>query len=436
MESKKIITPADIIASRTKFGPGDMFKIVPERTFKSDNNGVVYYIPILWRNVSGNYEQLLLSLNFQLLASAAKLPPKTDVKTAKYYTVAFRKFDKNDLFSTDYKDLDEAEKDEIIKRNHEMCQALDILDEEYTHLVNNHVYTYTGNEFEFQSNEKNKSICKFKQSSRKAQPNEKGKKMIELPNPLYRLRLPIESKSRKIGYLKGKDKKFNYIVYDSNKASKENGFKGVPVKICQNDGDRKIFVDLDAYNVGQYITAFSMICSTTKWDEITISAQGVSFPCKFIYMKINRHNTIEHIITTEEDQSLMNSLNKFNKPTNITMNNEMNNSTQETKQDFTKSDMKIIQEPQMVSEDVKTFTKDKTNKLHKSMKNMHLEPSQNEDDDENVNDDENENENEDAEDDQNNDETYEPEEPVVESKSSATKKKSGSSEPRRRSSKK
>ena len=308
--TSSLFTPQTLIALRQKHGKGTLFQLDVEKARVVKSHGSdTSYIPFTCLTLSGGKCRLVLKINKQITASSAKFPGEQNeenAKKAKDVRICYRKLEQKDLEPTDHK---EEKRADLLKANDEFIQACDIIDEEYTSMVENQLMKYRGSKFQLQ---KNKTINRIKQSERKAhkveiEEDEKRPEderivcdnMIKLPHPLYRFKLTANDQTKKIGKTNYNTKEHEYIVYDLRKSTKENKFKSVVAKLKDTTGK---LIDLTVTNVKTFITYMSLTAGIIDFDNIIISKSGISLSNKYKELHVWPHKVMKSDSINDEDR--------------------------------------------------------------------------------------------------------------------------------------
>jgi len=309
----KYFSPADIIALNKQCND-KLLSLDFNNIRKSKNKKAnVSYIPILCKNQNGKPTRVAIKINKQLIGASAKPSVNTedeesnknesDEKTPiKHINILFRKLTREDLEVTDYK---EDSKETLLKNNAELIQCLDILANAYEHVVDDLIATRAK---EFSIGKGARTVFSFRQQYRKATDEEKAEDSrrpeneqliteegIKLKDPLYRIRVPVDTTSGKVGYKT--EKGFNHVVFDLNKCTEANGWKPVVAKL-KKDGK---FVDLTAETAKHFITNLSLVGGVFELDCVCVSKFGISVFCRFRDLHVLRHKPLERTTLTDED---------------------------------------------------------------------------------------------------------------------------------------
>lgn len=298
--SNSSFTPKDIIASREKHEGSRLMSASMEKMRGNKNSGTpTSYIPITFKNVAGKQQYLSLKFVRQLITSNAKLPAKTTLDTARYLTVSYRKLKLDDLKDTEYP---EDKKEGLLSSNEEFVKALDIIAEEYITCVKEDVLKHKAKGFSVG----NRKITNFKQDRRKPNDDEEGdeedgKVAME---PIYRIRLPIDQESKKVG--RKMEKGHMYIVFDMRKSEAEAKLTGKP----KRDVIAKVMykgkpIDLTLSNAKHFVSFMSLTSGIINFESICLSSQGISFLCNYRALHVWRHKTMKRESIGDEERDDM-----------------------------------------------------------------------------------------------------------------------------------
>ena len=291
--SNNYFYPKDIIAAKAKCSSTPWLKLEPTKTRKSPSKqNPTYYIPFTAKNVAGKYIPLTVSFGSQVIASSAKPPYGVTPEEAKDVRILFRELTREDFEPTEY---NEAKIDGLLANNKEFITALNIIADEYIALAEKEVLTYKGDKFKLT---KTKTINCFRQTHRNAgedesaAANDEGK--VELPVPLFRLKLPADAVTKKIGNAATDKIEHGYIVYDMVKgtAVSEDGkttYKPVVAKLKTSRG----YIDLTISNAKNFITYMSLVGGKVAFDSICISKAGISLMCKIRDLHVRKHSQMK-----------------------------------------------------------------------------------------------------------------------------------------------
>lgn len=306
--SATTLEPKDIIASKAKWGDQPIMKIDPNKARKNKNpSQPTYYIPVLIRNVAGNFVPVNLKFAKQLIASSAKVPHGTSDDDAKDVRISFRLLKDEDLEGTEY---EESKRSGLLSSNAEFIEAMSIIADEYVALVEREVFTYKGEKFKIirpagAKKDTPVAINCFRQVNRKLADGEKGANedddFIALPTPIYRIKIPADIESRKIGFSTEKGG-FTPVVFDLKRMLSEKtkpGAKRKPVvaRIKTADG----YQDLTISNAKHFITYMSVTGGTIAFDSVCISKSGVSLMCRVRELFVIRHKPMKMESLTDGD---------------------------------------------------------------------------------------------------------------------------------------
>lgn len=271
---------------------------------KGEQKGETYYVPVYYtdpetkKNVKPRFR-----FKNQIIAGRVKC---FDLRASKDASVPFTTLTPQDLSKTDY---DETKYEMFLQQNKDFIELLDTIAQDYERICT----------VDLMDEEKEwpwgvpgtlakKQINHFKQTERK--PNEAEAKektainrktgKVPLETPIYRLRLPIHDETRKVGTNKFGSKELQYIVFDARHRTDDKRSSEIfEVAKLKNKEDK--YVDLTAQNVGQFLTAFSMIGGWFLVDTICISKQGISIIIKFEKVYAAPHKAITYSKITQED---------------------------------------------------------------------------------------------------------------------------------------
>jgi len=117
--------------------------------------------------------------------------------------------------------------------------------------------------------------CEFKQSVR-TEGKGKHKKEIPLPKPLYRAKIPVHSKTGRVGDWNYKEESIR-PVYDARKSTRKNKFKLVEAKVPDEKGR---MVSLKYTNAAQFLTFKSVLSGFVTLKDIAFHMFGISLGTK------------------------------------------------------------------------------------------------------------------------------------------------------------
>ncbi len=302
--SNNFFTPKDVIAAKAKCVDTPWLKVEPTKTRKSQSKqNPTFYIPITARNITGKYIPLALSFGSQVIASSAKPPFGVEPAEAKDVRILFRELSREDFEPTEY---NEAKIEGLLANNKEFIAALNIIADEYVNVVESDVLTYKGDKFKLT---KTRTINSFRQTHRNAGENDEGDEdgKVALPVPLYRLKLPADAVTKRIGISATEKTEHQSIVFDMKKGTSRVGADGkskythVVAKIRTSSG----YVDLTISNVKNFITYMSLVGGKVVFDSICISKAGISLMCKIRELHVMRH---PHLKVDAMDENTVNDM--------------------------------------------------------------------------------------------------------------------------------
>lgn len=304
--SKRFATPAEIIEVKSKY-PDENILSVDLDNINTSKDGNTYYLPVLCKRLVGRATRVGMKLVKQIIASSGKIGSGVDEAKATDVRIAFRRLDKETLEATDYPvELH----DTLIKISHELCDAYDILCDEYLDLVNTVILPYDGTKFRLG---KAKTIFNVKQTMRDATneeikedkklPKDERKvinKQLPLPFAIYRAKVPANiNNGQKLGrYTKDGHQ---YIVFDARRATKANGYKKSVAKVRVKGQP----TDLTTSNAKHFITYMSLIGGVLNFECICLSSFGISFITKFRDLHVWPHKPMTTITLDEDDMASM-----------------------------------------------------------------------------------------------------------------------------------
>ena len=286
--SNSYFTPKDVIASRAKCVNEPWLKLDLAKVRKGKlKQNTTFYIPLLARNLTGKYIQLNLQFKRQVVASAAKPPASITEEEAKDVRIIYRELSREDLEASSYR---EDKLDGLLASNKEFITALDIIASEYQKIAEEEVLTHTDNKFKLQ---KIRTINNFRQTHRNVAENEEGgnsEGKVALPVPMYRLKIPADPTSKKIGNPANEKNDHQYIVFDISKSTTVNSvYHPVVAKLKTSTG----FTDLTINNIKHFITYMSLTGGKVSFDSICVSKQGISLMCKIRDIHVLRHKQLK-----------------------------------------------------------------------------------------------------------------------------------------------
>jgi hypothetical protein len=214
--ASNIFTPKDIIALRQKYAVGKLFECEYDAPIKKSDNGAVTYHKVECYTMTGQKKKLKLKLTHQVIC-ATVYPPKDEhgqaIKNPKHVTIMFYKLKREDLDNTEYA---EEKKDLLIAQNNELCDALDIICDEFD---------FHSKVIFKKKNIKNKPIFSIRQTTRKANAEDQaadaklpeGERkivdgMVALPTPMYRIKINADAATGKLGNKNFKSQSYLPVV--------------------------------------------------------------------------------------------------------------------------------------------------------------------------------------------------------------------------------
>lgn len=343
MSGVKKIEPKTIIELRKKNPVLGTLLIVEHEKTKKNKDGTVQYVPICLND--GFKSRLKLHIYNQIISSKAKSysGDEKQAKQANSVAISFRKLSLNDLECSDYA---ENVKNTLLEKNHELCDALKIIADEYEYLCKNQVIPYDGAAYEIKQNT---VINNFAQFDRKLTEDEKKaefalpandrkfkNKRAPLENAIFRIKLlaAYDDNLKRIGDKNFKTKKFEYTVFDVRKPivnpknSEKNNVKYSPAQFKNKEGK---LIDLNVNNVGDYITCMSLISGIIDFDSVCISPYGLSLKNKFNQLYIAPHKPIVFENIDVDELKSMNLSNMTNNDADMIIEDEPNTDTSNDK---------------------------------------------------------------------------------------------------------
>ncbi len=463
MSSNKI-KPKDIIEARKKYPLGQLF--VLSNDFKGKKKDArSFYLPISMKTASGKEEKINLSYAGVVITSNAKLPSTVKLEECSALSVSFRYLTEKDFENTDYYKLPEinpvkssgAKKStkeiddetttniekrdkkikELIRLNNELCEALDIINEEYVYHAKNIINSKTRPDFikAIFDKKAHSEINTMKQTSRKPTTEEKNNNVetdengkIPIPIPIFRLNIKVNKDNNyKLGTAMYKDgvktSEHRYIVYDARHSSVNEG-KSAIAKVSEKINGKPTSVDLNVKNAKNFITYMSLTAGTVPFDSIIFSAKGISLAHNFSILSVAPHKPMKQELISPEDTAIMNEYAVENddiicadEPESPSMKKPVNKNLTKNKQinpdEITDEEQPILDEPQEEEEKPKSKSKPKVKpQVKQTVKEPEPEPDQEADDD---NEDDQGDDNEDDQGDDNEDEKESKEEKKVKS---------------------
>ncbi len=305
----------DIKTAKEKHGDELWFRIDTANIGSSrDKLKPTYYLPIQAMNAAGRWITPALRFNRQLLASNAKLGEQVKEENAKDLRVVFKKLTATDLENTDYA---EEKRAGLLDSNAEFIEALDIIADQFDKLIKDVILKYRGKDYKVVKSLEQPvpKIFNFKQTRRRANADEiktdddsdeVPSNFIELPTPLYRIRIAADPNTQKLGYYDKKQDKHVYTVFDMEKTNLEAKMQGdvtkaKPVvaklkmksKNSKKSGSPYEYVDLTISNAKNFITYMSLTAGIILFDRVCISNVGISIQCKFKQLHVIHHKTMK-----------------------------------------------------------------------------------------------------------------------------------------------
>ena len=116
------------------------------------------------------------------------------------------------------------------------------------------------------------SVCGFKQSTRTIGDG-KNKKVENLPKPLYRFKIPVNSKTGEVGKMNYRENTLEPVIFDSSKSTSKNKFRKVPAKV---ENDKGKMCKLTYKNVGQFVTFKSVTSGFITAKDMATHMFGIS----------------------------------------------------------------------------------------------------------------------------------------------------------------
>lgn len=317
----KTVTVQDVLDSATKYGDDKVLSWDILDYNDNQENGRTY--DCTWVHIDfifANGEKSILKLNFAkvMAISKAKAPQMTD--NAKALQLSFKTIDIDEIKQNlKVKERSSPEKQELentkveklaidIKKNtDDFIKALEIIDKSYKAVceeikdAEELPYSILKNAF-FKTS---KDVQVLSIRSDKAKSTEKKGAFIDLPVPLYRIKLKFDVESGLIGVDSwvNKVKTFTPNVYDIKKAKivkLPNGkVKEVPAPIATVEVDGKTR-PLDKKNAGDFITHHSIHYGDINFREVIISTQGFSLDNYFEVLKVVKNTNT----TREVDENI------------------------------------------------------------------------------------------------------------------------------------
>jgi len=275
------LTPADIIAIKSKYPNEPLMKVDIDKAKKIEKKAnITYYVPVAFMGLDGKYNTLYFNFKKQLLCSGPKLPYGKEEEEATHLQLSYRQVTEDMLKKTSYKGKDY---DNLLKSNTEFIKALDIISDEYVKVVNTDIYA---NSAKLKLTSKNKVIHNFRQTHRQAKEDETGDDdgKIKLESAIYRFKLDADPETKEIGT----KRKEGYVpnVYDLRKSATQN--EPVVATILVNEKPTNLTIS----NAKSFITYMSNTEGSLRFDTICISSLGISMPVKFNKLYVLHHRAI------------------------------------------------------------------------------------------------------------------------------------------------
>jgi hypothetical protein len=300
------ITLDDVIASEKKYGCVLTYNAKKARDLKSLNAKSKYdttYIPLLFKHINGKEMPVKIKFSEQLIGSSAKVPQGNDEDgVPKHLNISFMKLDKESIEGGDYvpkvKDTPEAQEKEnlrvtenierYVSNNEKFVKVLDIIDASYKTLCNDIKEKDSKSEFAFRTkkdrNQKEIPVFSIKQITRN---NRETNTDEALPNPIYRLKVPVCRKDGRIGVWSNYANTFKPIVFDARKMTKKNNYQPVPATVNVNG----VIRDLNVTNAGSFIVYKSLVGGNITFECITASKFGLSLNNSFYDLYVYKHKS-------------------------------------------------------------------------------------------------------------------------------------------------
>jgi hypothetical protein len=235
-------TPEQIIRAFRLHGSGDILKLDLDKQKEAYD---MVYVPILIKGLDGEYRPLNLKYLKSIIQSSAKPFNKSQTGSSipKFCNVAFHKLNDESLELSDY--YSEDEKQSLIRSTNQLVKALSIINNEFELIVNRDLADII-----HEDPERAKSIRSFVQTHRYETDT---RNLVELPNPIYRIRLIPEA--------------------------------------CQitDVKTKKLRKDLTVMNCGKYITYQSTTSGIIRFDSVCVSDNSIILLNKFRELYVNSH---------------------------------------------------------------------------------------------------------------------------------------------------
>jgi hypothetical protein len=299
------------------------------------------WVPILFKKVDNNGNITKVSINaldFEkvLISSKPSKPSKDDGKDEKIkcMLLVIKKLSMDEIRTGDYvpkvKDTQEEQEvenkrmeelTEILYNNtNEFSEALNIIATGFELLCKDISEQFVKDPYGFKFNmikepnwvlkEKDGSIKMYnppvrsiRQTHRKDDTN--PNKMIELENPLFRLKMPVYENKMLVSWRsKNGNQETAEYIYDARKTIID-GQSGkctlVPARVKNVSGSSR---PLDVDNVDKFITYKSMISGRISFPKLIISKQGLSLVNEFKQLVVKRHKAKTQRDTTVSTTTL------------------------------------------------------------------------------------------------------------------------------------
>jgi hypothetical protein len=215
--------------------------------------------------------------------------------------------------------------DEYTKNNAEFIIALNIINLSFEKVARQIIEAGLKKELKFtvmkDRKKKEATIFHIKQSSRYDTENRVD---IPLDQPIFRIKLPVEKKTGKIGSWNSYKDRFVPCVFDARKMNKKNGYK--PVAAYVKKGKKK--VALNRTNVTGFVTFKSLFSGTINFDSATVSKQGLSMGNKFYDMYIIRHKSVavQETVSTNDISNMRSGMASDDEGSDVDLDEEENES--------------------------------------------------------------------------------------------------------------
>lgn len=300
------LSPSEIIAVDKKWPDDCMFKMNYEKARnneKKDPQGTTFWMPFSVRRITDERSPPYLKAKNVILCSSAKVPQKKTIENADKLNIVFYHLSKKDLENTDYKP---AMYDKILKSHNEFCDALFIMHKHLMKLYDQVAEDADADDAVFRIHDINK-VSSFCQEYRNATTEDRknknltcekvdGKWKVKLDKPIFRLSVPVDKESRKLGK-KWSDKPFKHVVFDARKSTKANNHANVPAAI-KSDGKLK---ELTAKTAKHFLTYMSLSTLKVNFTGVCSSTQGRSCPTEFHTLSVWPHKPMIQKDLDEED---------------------------------------------------------------------------------------------------------------------------------------